>query len=197
MNEPCIEATALILQARDGCGSSLGILLDGYRAYLLRIITCRIAPDLRARLAPSDVVQGSLLVAARDFQQFRGDTESELRAWLLRIVTSQLVDGLRRFVNTEKRRSERQFRRGDSALTQTAEKGESPSRLASLHEEAVRLVESIESLPDELRKVVQSRYLEDLTFPQIAARMEIPVTTCRRRWLEAVDMIRQRMGIEL
>ncbi|HUG71036.1 MAG TPA: sigma-70 family RNA polymerase sigma factor [Pirellulaceae bacterium] len=196
MNKPGIETTALILQARNGCGSSLGALLDGYRAYLLRLTARRIAPDLRARLAPSDVVQGSLLIAARDFQQFRGDSERELRAWLLRIVTSQLVDGLRRFVNTERRRSDRHVRRGDSALTQTAENGETPSCLASLNEQAERLVESIESLPHELREVVQSRYLENLTFPQIAARMSLPVTTCRRRWLEAVDVIRQDVGID-
>ncbi|MEX0819284.1 MAG: sigma-70 family RNA polymerase sigma factor [Pirellulaceae bacterium] len=196
MNELGIETTALILQARDGCGSSLGMLLDGYRAYLLRMTTRRIAPELRACLAPSDIVQGTLLIAARDFPQFRGDTEVELRAWLLRIVTSQLVDGLRRFVNTEKRRSDRFVRRGDSALIQTAENGETPSRLASLNEQAALLVESIESLPHELREVVESRYLEDLTFPEIAARMALPVTTCRRRWLEAVDAIRLHMGID-
>ncbi len=191
-----IEPTEQMRQARNGCASSLGELLDGYRTYLLRIATRRIAPELRTRLAPSDVVQGSLLIAARDFQQFRGGTEGELRAWLVRIVSSQLVDGLRRFVLTEKRRADQPFRRGDSALQQTVDHGESPSRLASLQEEAVRLIEAIESLPKELREVVQARYLEDLTFPQIATRTGVPVTTCRRRWLEAVEEIRQRMGIE-
>lgn len=191
-----LEKADLILHARQGSASSLGNLLDTYREYLLRTANRRIGNDLRVRLAPSDIVQESLLIAAREFQEFRGKTDSELRAWLLRIMTNQLVDGVRRFVEAERRRADREVKRGDSALRRTADAGESPSRLASLHEEATRLIESIDSLPEALREVVQARYLEDLTFVQIADRLAIPVTTCRRRWLEAVEAIRQSMGIE-
>ena len=191
-----VNQTELIERARNGSGSSLGTLLDAYRAFLLRIAARGIAPELQAHLAPSDIVQGSLLIAARDFGQFRGDTENELRAWLIKIVTSQTVDGLRRFVSAEKRRSDREVSHGDSVLKQTAAADETPSCLASLHEDAARLVESIESLSSELRDVVQARYLEELTFAQISERLAIPVTTCRRRWLEAVDAIREQMGID-
>ena len=84
-----------------------GTLLNCYRAYLLRIANDRVEPGLRAKLAPSDIVQGSMLVATQEFQDFRGDSEAELRAWLLQIVSSQLIDGLRRFLDAEKRRSDR------------------------------------------------------------------------------------------
>lgn len=186
---------ALIREARQGRGSSLGRLLDSYRSYLLRVASRRLDPTMRVRLPPSDVVQGALLVAARDFPQFRGKTEEELRAWLLRIVSNQIVDGLRRFLDAEKRRVDREVPHGDSVLKRTLADEESPSQATSLQEEASRLLRAIEALPAELREVVQVRYMEGLTFEQIARRTNLPVTTCRRRWLEAVDAIRQKMGI--
>lgn len=190
------DADPLIRRAREGSGSALGELLGLYHEYLLRIADNRIDSDLRPKLAPSDVVQASLMVATRDFGQFRGESENELRGWLTRIVTSQLVDGLRRFVEAEKRRASREVNHGDSILRRMAGSGESPSRVASLHEDASRLLSTIEQLPEDLRQVVQAKYLEGQTFAQIAKRLKIPVTTCRRRWLEAVETIGRTVGIE-
>lgn len=194
---PGAEASQLIRRAREGSNSALGLLLDGYRPYLLRIANERVEPGLRPKLAASDVVQGSMLVATREFQNFRGDSEAEFRAWLLQIVSSQLTDGLRRFLNAEKRRSDRGVNAGDTVLNGVPDAADSPSRLASLEEEAAKLLESIQALPDEVRVVVQTRYLEGLTFGQIAERLQIPATTCRRRWLEGIEAIGQQMGIEL
>lgn len=194
---PSAEASQLILQARAGSDSALGILLDGYRAYLLGIANERVAPVLRPRLAASDIVQGSMLVATREFQQFRGASEAEFRAWLLQIVSSQMIDGYRRFVRAEKRNAARDASASDSVLDGIADVGDSPSRLATLGEETARLLESIQSLPDDVRDVVQARYLEGLLFRQIAERLNLPVTTCRRLWLEGLETIGVRMGTEL
>jgi len=193
MSLPSFEASQLIQRARDGSGSALGALLDSYRDSLLHVASHRLQWDIRPKLSPSDVVQGSMLVATQEFQQFRGDSEKEFRAWLLRIVATQIVDGLRRFVDTEKRRSDREVNRGDVAIQGIADDGETPSRLASLQEDAVQLLEAIESLPNSLRAVVQARYLQGMTFQQVAEFLDIPVTTCRRRWLDGIESIEQRM----
>ena len=196
MSTPGSEASQLIKDARAGSDSSLGLLLGAYRDYLLRIAGERIDSDLRPKLAASDVVQGSMLIATRKFQQFRGETEQEFRAWLVRILSSHLIDGLRRFVDSEKRRTNREVSRPGSVLKRIPAQEESPSRLASLQEEGQRLLLSIESLPGELRDVVHARYLGGLTFPEIATRLQIPVTTCRHRWLEAVENIGLELGMD-
>jgi RNA polymerase sigma-70 factor (ECF subfamily) len=197
MSIPVADAGQLIRRARAGSNSALGTLLNGYRAYLLHFANQRVEPGLRPKLAASDIVQGSMLVATREFQNFRGDSEAEFRAWLLQIVNSQLIDGLRRFLDAEKRRSDRDPSAGDTELKRIADAADSPSRLASLEEEAAALLTSIQSLPDEVRMVVQARYLEGLTFAEVAERLKIPVTTCRRRWLEGIESIGQRMGFDL
>lgn len=191
------EADDLIREARAGSASALGRLLDSYREYLLRIASRRIDPKLRPKLAPSDIVQGSMLVATQQFPQFRGNTEAELRAWLFQIVSSELIDGFRRFLDSEKRRTQRELGASDSVLKGVAADAETPSELASLNEDAAKLLVTIEALPDELREIVRARYLEGLTFPQLAERFDLPVTTCRRRWLEAVEIIGGEMGHEL
>ncbi|MCA9074994.1 MAG: sigma-70 family RNA polymerase sigma factor [Planctomycetaceae bacterium] len=187
------KTSQLIENARAGSDSSLGLLLDGYREYLLRIANDRLDSDLRPKMAASDIVQGSMLIASKEFARFRGQSEAEFRNWLVRIMTNHLVDGLRRFLTTEKRRADREFKSTDSVLTLVEGAEETPSRLVSLNEEAERLLSAMQSLPEPLKVVVRGRYLEGKTFPELAAHLEIPVTTCRRRWLEAIAIIGREM----
>ena len=196
MLSPKTETSELILRARTGSGSALGQLLGGYREYLLRVAGDRIDSGLRPKMAASDIVQGSLLAATRQFQQFRGETEQEFRAWLVRILTNQLVDGLRRFTEAEKRRADREVTHGDSILRRTADAAETPSRQMCLQEDATKLIEAIDSLPQEQRSVVHARYLDGQTFVQIGDRLNMPVTTCRRFWLDAIETIGRIMGTE-
>jgi RNA polymerase sigma-70 factor (ECF subfamily) len=136
-----------------------------------------------------------MLIATREFEKFRGESERELRAWLLKILSNQVVDGLRRYLGSEKRRLHRETR-GESTLRRLPKQAETASQEAALREDAVKLMDAIALLPDEFRDIVQARYLEGLTFPEIAARLSIPVTTCRRRWLEAIDWVRRHMGVD-
>jgi len=183
------DAVALIAQARTGCSDSLGKLLDGYRHLLLRIANESVGDNLRPKMPPSDMVQGSLLIATRDFQKFRGDSENELRAWLIRILSTRLSSGMRRFLDSEKRRVDREVDGGIGVARQTPDPAESPSDVLSMQEETARLLGSIQALPEELREIVQARYLEGKTFVEISEQLNLPVTTCRRRWLDAVEAI--------
>lgn len=189
------DAHQLIRDAHLGSEGSMGELLDSYRQYPLRIANQRIKSDLRCKMAASDVVQGAMLVAIRDFATFRGKSEPEFRAWLVCILTHQLADGLRRFVNAEKRRADREVDHGDSVLRKAIDHRATPLQSASLHEEAEAVIDIIQSLPSEMRDVVQARYLDGLTFPEISEQMKIPVTTCRRWWLMAVETIGQKLSM--
>lgn len=196
MSMPDTEVSQLLQRIRGGSDSALGPLLNGYRDYLLRIATDRLDSALRPKLAPSDIVQGSLLVATEQFPTFRGDSEQQFRSWLLRILTSQLVDGVRRFAEAEKRRTDREVPRGHSVVKKTTTSSESPSQLASLHEESAWLLSTIHSLPRQQREIVHARYLEGLTFRQISEKLQLPLTTCRRLWVQAANTIARSMGAD-
>ena len=58
-----------------GDAEALGRLLQLYRNYLQIMARSLIGPDLRAHVAPSDVVQETYLEAHRDFARFLGTAE--------------------------------------------------------------------------------------------------------------------------
>src|SRR5262249_7844950 len=74
-----------LAEARAGLTEALGELLQECRNYLLLLANQKCDPDLSAKVSPSDLVQETFLEAQRDFGQFHGASEEELRAWLGRI----------------------------------------------------------------------------------------------------------------
>src|SRR5438128_10963899 len=80
------DVAEVIVDVRNGQPQRLGELLERYRNYLKLLARAQIDLFLRRRIDASDVVQETFLDACRDFQQFRGGTEAELRAWLRKIL---------------------------------------------------------------------------------------------------------------
>ena len=87
----------LIEEARRQSPGILDRLLESYRNYLRRLAHTGIDASLRGKADPSDLVQETLLKAHQHFDQFRGQTETELVAWLRQILTRNLADLVRRF----------------------------------------------------------------------------------------------------
>ena len=79
MGEPSLDPDDLLRAARAHDASALGRLLELYRRYLNLLARLGINRQLQGKLDPSDLVQETFLEAHRDFPQFRGTTESELR----------------------------------------------------------------------------------------------------------------------
>ncbi len=89
--EPDQKAVLWLEEARDGSPEAMGRLLEDYRQYLLLVAQRELDPALRAKGGASDLVQETFLEAQRDFPQFTGTRDDELRVWLRRLLLNNLV----------------------------------------------------------------------------------------------------------
>src|SRR5262249_48773154 len=90
-------------EAQLGSAEALERLLDSFRAYLLAVAGAEIDDGLRAKVAPSDIVQETLLEAHQGFGRFQGDSADAMMAWLRRILLNNLANQRRHFYDTDKR----------------------------------------------------------------------------------------------
>ena len=151
---------------------------DRYRSYLLMLARVQLAPQIRGKLDPSDIVQQSMLEAHKERERFRGQTEAERIAWLRQILARNLADALRRF-----HRAKRDVTRERSlheALDQSSARLEawlaadqsSPSQQAMRSERLLRLAEALETLPETQREAVELHYWQGWSLPEIATHLD-------------------------
>ena len=132
---------------------------------------------MRQRLDASDIVQDAMLAATKDFANFQGTTEAELRAWLARILRNRLVDALRR-EGAQERDPDREESMCEILSYSTAkvrdfvdQKQPSPSEDAGRREFLTRLIQALERLPENQRDVVYMRDLMQMPVAAIAEEM--------------------------
>jgi RNA polymerase sigma-70 factor, ECF subfamily len=197
------DCEQLLGRVRDGDGSSLGLLLERYRAYLTLMARLQIGRRLQGKADPDDLVQETFLEASRHIVAFRGDTEPELAAWLRGILAGCLAHLVRRYYGTQARdvRLERtledEIGQSSQAVGQSLiAAGSSPSGRASRREQAVLLADALDRIPPDYREVIILRHLEGLTFPEVGARMGRSVDSVEKLWVRALPRLRRALGGE-
>jgi RNA polymerase sigma-70 factor (ECF subfamily) len=190
----------LLRLARKGDGVALGRLLEMYRNYLALLARLQIGRRLRGKVDPEDLVQETFLKAHRDFPLFHGASEAQLAAWLRQILSTSLARSVRRYLGTQRRdvRLERELAAELEQSSQALERGleaagASPSQLVSDREQAVRLADALERLPDDYREVLLLRHFEGLSFPDVANRMNRTVAGVKNVWARALARLRPLM----
>ena len=146
------------------------------------MLTRYVAPD-----DIPDIVQESFIKAYRSLDSFRG--ESAFYTWLYRIA----VNTAKNHLTSLGRRPPREDILAEDAEsyevgTQLRE-ADTPENLV-LSDELKRVVfETIESLPEELKRAITLRELEGLSYEEIAEEMQCPVGTVRSRIFRAREAI--------
>ena len=182
--------------ARHGSREALGRTLESCRRYLLSVARDELNPDLQAKGGASDLVQDTFLDAQTSFGRFRGNSEGELRAWLRRLLSHRAAKFGRRYRATQKRRVDRE----GTAVTPIERAGAgpgpvpTPSMAVIADEQAQRLRQVLERLPDDYRRVVTLRYVEQFSFEEIGRRMDRTPNAARLLWLRAIERVRQELG---
>jgi len=152
---------------------------EKFRNYLLALArtSLRVTGAGQHKIDTSDIVQEVLIQAHKAFDQFRGETQAELTAWLRAILANKLADTYRHYGRKKRDAAlEQSYREtlDDSAnrlgrlvpADQT-----SPSQKVLRHERAFVLAEALAELPDDQRTAIELHHLVGCSVAEIAGQM--------------------------
>jgi RNA polymerase sigma-70 factor (ECF subfamily) len=180
--------------ARDGSRDALGKAFEACRRYLLCAARHELNGNLRAKGGASDLVQETFLEAQQSFDRFQGNSEVELRAWLRQLLHHRAAKFGRRYRTTQKRRLSRETTLTPATLPAGwADARPSPSAQLMATEQAQRLRQALERLPDNYQRVITLRYVEQYSFEEIGRRMQRTPNAARLLWLRAIERVKHEL----
>jgi RNA polymerase sigma-70 factor, ECF subfamily len=138
-----------------------------------------------------DLLQDTILRAYRFFHQFEAGTNC--RAWLLTILYNN-------FKNQCRRGSLHPMSPLDDEPSESKQEGLWPDRISADPEEIVaqrwighRLEAAINELPPDFRQPLLLVDVHDLSYPEVARVLEIPLGTVKSRVSRARSLLRERL----
>ena len=178
----------LVERAQRGDKQAFSLLVEKYQRKLARLLS----RFIRDPAEVEDVTQEAFIKAYRALPAFRGD--SAFYTWLYRIG-----------INTAKNYLMALGRRAPTSTEVDAEEAEgfeegeqlrdinTPESLLLSREIAETVNATIEKLPEELRKAIQMREIEGMSYEDIAQAMDCPIGTVRSRIFRAREAIAEQL----
>jgi len=136
-----------------------------------------------------DAVQEACIQSFRGFDQMQGPNA---RAWFLAIVRNSCLDQLRKL---RQRGAEDEYddELHGAALASGDSRSMSPEDIAASASDARWLRACIDGLPREYREIIMLRELEEMSYKEIGAIVDVPIGTVMSRLSRARDLLQQRM----
>jgi len=178
----------LVARAQRGDKQAFSLLVEKYQRKLARLLS----RFIRDPAEVEDVTQEAFIKAYRALPAFRGD--SAFYTWLYRIG-----------INTAKNYLMAMGRRAPTSTEVEAEEAEgfeegeqlrdinTPESVLLSKEIAETVNATIEKLPEELRKAIQMREIEGMSYEDIAQAMDCPIGTVRSRIFRAREAIAEQL----
>jgi RNA polymerase sigma-70 factor (ECF subfamily) len=178
----------LVTRAQQGDKRAFNLLVEKYQRKLARLLS----RFIRDPAEVEDVTQEAFIKAYRALPAFRGD--SAFYTWLYRIG-----------INTAKNYLMAMGRRAPTSTEVEAEDAEgyeegeqlrdinTPESVLLSNEIAETVNSTIEQLPEELRRAIQMREIEGMSYEDIAQAMDCPIGTVRSRIFRAREAIAERL----
>ena len=151
--------------------------LGRFRPYLQFLARVSWDRRLQSKLEPSDLVQQTLLLAQKGFEQFQGENDEALAAWLRQILANVITEQ-QRYFGRDKRLAARERSMGD-VLSESSRRiagfqsqAPSPSENIEFNERALRIAAAMEGLSKDQLEVLILHYWQGLTIPEISQALD-------------------------
>jgi RNA polymerase sigma-70 factor, ECF subfamily len=185
-----------------GRSEALAAVLNMYRPYLLATARARLEIRLKAKAAPSDLVQETVAEAHQAWSQLKKkpESEEEVRAWLRNILLERLKALRRRYYRAECRslRRERSLDEGESKkLFEQLIAGNSETPSERFDREALvdRLREALDRLPPANRQVILWRNRDGWPFAKIGKRMDRSADAARMLYNRSMRLLKKALEV--
>jgi RNA polymerase sigma-70 factor (ECF subfamily) len=186
LEAPAVDSTdqALLAASQAGDETAIGALLEKHlpAVYRFGVKMCRDPEDAK------DVVQDTLLAAARGLRDFRG--ASSFSTWLFAIARSFCIKKRRRRAGAP----EEHVSLDADETRGLAAAGSTPDEAAGDHELAMALDAAIADLEPIYREVLVLRDVEGLTAPEVAEVLGLSVDAVKSRLHRARVAVRSRLS---
>lgn len=187
----------LLPAARQGNSDARNDLFLQLQQYLRWVAHRQFDNRLQNKLGESDVVQQSYLRAVERFDDFRGDNQQQLKAWLREILTNE-VRQVRRSLRAEKRdwQRERPVNGHNDASGSTnglIDQLPTPGTQALAKEQSAAVHAALERLSDDHRAVIELRNWQKLPFGEIAEQMGRTENAVTKLWFRALVRLQEEL----
>lgn len=182
------ETLALMRLASRGDQAAWSRLYDAHRPWMSAILRGRIPPDMRARFDGEDVMQAAFLSLCKSSRVLESGDGASLKGFLVEVLRNGLRDELR-YHHRQRRSAAQESGHSEVELASYASEEDLPPELAEKAESTAFLIEALHRLSIEDQDLVCRRFVEGLTWNDVAHATGLSETTARRRTLEALERL--------
>ena len=194
----------LLNRIREKDADALAEYIELNRNQLTAFIERQLGTALRKKVESEDIFQEVMVDAVRSLDDMDfGDREPF--SWLCQIAERRIIDSHRRFFGTQKRDAAREVALGTprddsdrpgliNMLVQTMT---TPSQAFSRNAREFKLLEAVQSLPEDQQEALKLRYVEGLPSKEIATRLEKSDGAIRVMLTRSLKRLQEVLGPEL
>lgn len=179
---------ALLKRAMDGDQDAWDRLYADHEPLMRSVLRNRIPGTLRRRFDTEDLMQSAFLALTRHGPDLEIADARSFRAWLARVLLNKLKDRIRQAAR-DARQGVLEVRPPTEVVEQHADDGPTLEELAHQAELLARMYERILTLDREDRDLVIARFVDQLTWAEIANRTGLAPATATKRYNKLLERI--------
>ena len=184
---PSTEINQLIDRAQGGDESAYTELVNRYQSQVYAVCLKMVRNPETAR----DLGQETFVKVFNALSTF--DRSYTFSTWLYKIARNTCIDHFRR-AKIETYSLDAPLKTRDGEMEREFQSPiETPERFLLLKERGRLIREAIDSLPDKYREVIHLRHTSELSYEEIADRLNVPLGTVKARLFRARELLKKRL----
>ena len=160
-----------------------GVLVERYQKPFLRLAF----KVLNSREEAEDIVQEAFLKMYRNYSQLRQVEGSKFKSWAYKIVFNTALTHYRK---AKKRMGETEYL--DTLLYDVLKGKDVESEIYS----RILVKEVLDTMPGDMRELIEMHYLEELSYEEIAAKKNLTIPALKMRLFRARELFRKNAYAE-